>query len=270
MKDTEELKIRLKERDELKNDVSILRKELSNFNSKKKEIIETIRTKNRKAEDFKAKRDKFNSKIQELKKERGTINSSIKELFNQYKELKQKAPKKDFRRMEMELKRLEWTLQTRVLKVEKEDELVKRIEILKTDLKDFKDLIALSKEIDVKKLKSKKIHTKILTYSQESQKHHETFLENIKEIRTLEGQIDDINQRKDASGSKLDEAKEALKLKDADVKKLSESLEKEEKKRQEKSVDELKKEAKLVYERFKKGEKLSTEDLFLLQRFGQI
>jgi uncharacterized coiled-coil DUF342 family protein len=41
-------------------------------------------------------------------------------------------------------------------------------------------------------------------------------------------------------------------------------------KKQEKSTDELKKEAKLVYERFKKGEKLSTEDLFLLQRFGQV
>ncbi len=43
-----------------------------------------------------------------------------------------------------------------------------------------------------------------------------------------------------------------------------------EKKKQEKSVEELKKEAKQVYEKFKKGEKLSTEDLFLLQRFGQI
>jgi uncharacterized coiled-coil DUF342 family protein len=270
MKKTEELKIQLTERDDLKREVSVLRKDLSSFNSKKKDLIEAIKTKNRKAEDFKAKRDKFNSKIQELKKERTSINSAIKGLFNSYKELRQDAPKKDFKRMEVELNRLEWTLQTRVLKVEKEDELVKRIEVLKNDLRDFKDLISISKEIDAKKLKSKKIHSKILTYSQESQTHHEAFLENIKDIRAIEAQIDEINKKKERVTTKLDEVKEALKAKDQAVKKLSESLEGEEKKRQEKSTSELKKEAKLIYEKFKKGEKLSTDDLFLLQRFGQI
>jgi phosphoserine phosphatase len=270
MKKTEELKLRIKERDELKKEVSILRKELSNFNSRKKDIIESIKEKNRKAEDFKAKRDRFNSKIQELKKERGAINSLIKELFTNYKELRQNAPNKDFKKMEVELNRLEWTLQTRVLKVEKEDELVKRIEVLKTELKDFKDLIALSKEIDSKKLKSKKIHAKILAHSKESQTYHEGFLENIKEIRAFEGKIDVVNQEKESLTTKLEEFKEALKVKEEELKKLSESIESEEKQRQEKSVGELKKEAKLIYERFKKGEKLSTEDLFLLQRFGQM
>jgi uncharacterized coiled-coil DUF342 family protein len=164
--------------------------------------------------------------------------------------------------MEMELNRLEWTLQTRVLKVEKEDELVKKIETLKEELKDFKDLLVFSKDIDSKKLKSKKIHTKILSYSQESQKHHETFLENIRDIRAFEEKIDGVNQKKEVVNKNLEEVKEALKKEEEDVNKLSESLKKEEIKKQEKSVDELKKEAKLVYERFKKGEKLSTEDLF--------
>ncbi len=270
MKKTDELKMKLKERDELKREVAVLRKELSGLNSKKKDLIEIIKDRNRKAEGAKAKRDKFNSKIQELKKERTTINSAIKDLFTNYKELRQGAPNKDFKRMEMELKRLEWTLQTRVLKVEKEDELVKIIEGLKTDLRDFKDLIRVSNDIDTKKLKSKKIHSKILGYSQDSQKHHEDFLENIKEIRAIEVKIDDVNKEKDGVTTKLDEVKEALKLKNSDVKDVSSSLESEEKKRYEKSTDDLKKEAKLVYERFKNGEKLSTDDLFLLQRFGQI
>ncbi len=270
MKKTEELKVLLKERDEQKREIAALRKELSNLNSRKKDLIEGIKANNRKAEEFKAKRDKFNSKIQELKKERASINSLVKDLFAKYKEQRQNAPNKDFKRMEIELNRLEWTLQTRVLKVEKEDELVKKIEILRADLKDFKDLIALSKDIDTKKLKSKNIHSKILTYSQESQKYHETFLENIKEIRSLEGKIDEINKQKDEVGKKLEEIKEIYSSKAGEVNKLSESLQSEEKTRQKKSAEELKKEAKLVYERFKKGEKLSTEDLFLLQRFGQI
>jgi uncharacterized coiled-coil DUF342 family protein len=270
MKKTEELKIRIKERDDLKREVNNLRKELSDFNSKKKDIIESIKLKNRRAEDFKAKRDRFNSKIQELKKERTSINTRIKDLFTTYKGLREKAPRKDFKKMEVEFNRLEWTLQTRVLKVEKEDELVKRIEILKADLKDFKDLIAISNDIDVKKIKSKKIHSTILDYSTESQKHHEAFLENIKEIRGFEAQIDEINKKKEVIATKLEEVKEAQRIKDTEAQKLSESLDKAEKIKQEKSTDELKKEAKLIYERFKKGEKLSTEDLFLLQRFGQI
>jgi len=270
MKKTDELKVKLKERDELKREVAVLRRELSGFNSKKKDLIEIIKDRNRKAEDAKSKRDKFNSKIQELKKERTTINSAIKDLFTGYKELRQGAPNKDFKRMEMELKRLEWTLQTRVLKVEKEDELVKRIEELSADLRDFKDLIHLSNEIDSKKLKSKKIHSKILGYSQDSQKHHEDFLENIKEIRAIEAKIDAVNKEKEGVTTKLDEVKALLKEKNVVVKEVSSTLDSEEKKRKEKSTDDLKKEAKLVYERFKKGEKLSTDDIFLLQRFGQI
>lgn len=270
MKKTEELKIQSKERDDLKREVTVLRKDLSSFNSKKQDLIEAIKTKNRTAESFKAKRDRFNSKIQELKKERTSINSAIKELFTGYKELRQDAPKKDFKRLEVELNRLEWTLQTRVLKVEKEDALVKRIEFLKNDLRDFKGLITISTDIDTKKLKSKKIHSKILEFSQESQKHHEAFLENIKDIRAIEAQIDEINKKKEGVTTKLDEVKEILKTKDLEVKKLSESRVGEEKKRKEKSTAELKKEAKNIYEKFKKGEKLSTDDLFLLQRFGQI
>ncbi len=270
MKKTDELKIKVKERDELKREVAVLRKDLSSLNSKKKDQIEIIKDRNRKAENAKAKRDKFNSKIQELKKERTTLNSAIKNLFTNYKELRQDAPNKDFKRMEIELKRLEWTLQTRVLKVEKEDELVKTIEGLKADLRDFKDLIRVSNDIDTKKLKSKKIHSKILGYSQDSQKHHEDFLENIKEIRSIEVKIDDVKKEKEGVTTKLEEVKEDLKLKNTAVNEVSSSIDSEEKKRQEKSTDELKKEAKLVYERFKKGEKLSTEDIFLLQRFGQI
>ena len=270
MKKTEELKARLKERDELKKEVTSLRTGFGNLNSKKQDIIENIKIKNKKAEEFKAKRDKLNSKIQELKKERTDINTEIKDLFTKYKELKQDAPKKDFKGMEIELNRLEWTLQTRVLKVAKEDELVKTIEELKSDLRDFGGLIELSKKIDSKKLESKKIHSKILTYSEESQKHHEAFLENIKEIRVFEGQIDGINNKKDEVATKLDEIKDSLKVKDGEVKVLSESMEIVEKKREEKSVVELKKEAEELYKKFKQGEKLSTDDLFLLQRFGQI
>lgn len=270
MKKAAELEKSLKEREEGRREIAVLRKELKDLNSKKKDLIESIKVKNRNAEGFKAKRDKFNSKIQELKKERTIMNSKIKELFAGYKKLRQDAPKKDFKRMEVELNRLEWRLQTSVLKVEKEDELVKRIELLKSELKDFKDLIDISKEIDTKKLKSKKIHSKILAYSQESQKHHETFLENIRDIRALEAKIDDINKKKEEVNSKLEELKSSVKEKEEEIKRLSEALDKKEKKKQQKSVAELKKEAKLIYEKFKKGEKLSTEDLFLLQRFKQI
>lgn len=270
MSKKDELKALLKKRDELKKEVILLRKELSDLNSNKKDLIEGIKTKNRHAEDFKAKRDGFNSKIQELKKERTNINSELKGLFTKYKEFQKKAPIKDFKRMESELNRLEWRLQTSVLKVEKEDALVKTIELLKAELKEFKGLIALSKDIDTKKLKSKKIHSKILSISQDSQKYHESFLEDIKEIRSLEEKIDEVNKKKEAATLKLEGLKESLKVKEEEIKKIGDSLEKEEKKRQEKSVDELKTEAKQVYDRFKKGEKLSTEDLFLLRRFGQI
>jgi uncharacterized coiled-coil DUF342 family protein len=140
MDGAEELRNLMKERDESKRQVTILRKDLRDFNTSKKDLIESIKAKNRNAEGFKSKRDRFNFKIQELKKERGKINDEIKDLFSKYKEIRQDSPKKDFKRMEVELDRLEWTLQTRVLKVEKEDELVKRVEQLTSELKEFKEL----------------------------------------------------------------------------------------------------------------------------------
>lgn len=265
-----ELEKILKEQEQLKKDIAVLRKDLSALNSKKRSLIDEIRIKNRNAESNKSKRDRFNSKIQNLKKERTAINERIKSLFDEYKKLKEGAPRKDFKRMEMELKRMEWKLQTSVLKVEKEDALVKAIETLKSELNDFKDLLDLSKEIDAEKLKSKKIHANILSHSKESQTYHEGFLENIQGIRALETEIDTINKNKDEVTSKLEDLKNLSKGKAGEIEELSKAFDSQTKTRHEKSNDELKKEAKLVYEKFKKGEKLSTDDLFLLQRFGQI
>lgn len=250
------------------------RKALRELSKKKRDIIDSIKIKNREANTYRAERDKLNKKVKTHKKARDKHNVKVKELLDDFKKLKDSAPPGNFKAMEKEINTLEWRLQTRVMEIKKEDEIVDKIKDLKTALKDYKEILEVSTMVDKHRRESKKLHTKILALSEESQKNHEIFLKAVEGIKELEIKIDDINKEKEGITPGLDEMRaefNSVRSKNKELDKEIKDLEIEaDLAVEEKSTDELKEEANVVYERFKKGDKLDLEDIYLLRRFNLV
>ena len=249
-----------------------LRREMQKIGDKKKSIINTIRRNNFEAERFKRARDKLNAQVKGKKNERTDVNTEIKKLFSEYNKIKGNFPQNNFRRLEKEIEQLEWRQQTTVLKMDKEDELVKKLEELKNQMKDYSEIAAISKKIDKAKAKSEKIHKKILEISENSQQHHEKFLAAVKNIRDQESKIDILNKERNDVVTKLNGLTEAANILSHTIKEKQKKIKKATIKKRVKETKEveveLKKKAEFTYQRFKNGEKLGTDDIYLLQRFN--
>lgn len=267
--DEQEITIR-----QLKKDIFEKKSAIVTVNARRRELINRIKLKNNDANRSRELRDELNEKIKTLKNERNEINEVVKGLLEEFNKLKETTPRGDFRWMGKELKKMEWHLQTTVMEIKKEDELVKKIEKLKKELGEYKDLIEISKKIDDKKKISRGIHKQILSLSNESQQHHEKFLDAIKDIREIEIGIDEQNKQKNEiitvlenSRAEFKDARERLKSLERNIKNIeTENVIKSSKE----TEKELKKKANGIYKRFKKGEKLDLEDIYLLRRFDLV
>ncbi|MEE9609718.1 MAG: phosphoserine phosphatase SerB [Desulfatiglandales bacterium] len=274
---TQDLESLQKESREINSEITRVRREISNSknglgetSSQRRELINSIRVQNTEANKYKSQRDSLNDKVKKYKVERDTLNSKVKELVSKYKTLSEGVPKKDFKKLQALRDSLEWKLQTSVLKAKKEDELVTQIEKLNSELADYKDLISLSSKIDDLRTSSKKVHTSIIEASQESQIHHEKFLESVTNIKKLESQIDALNAERVILSQKIDESKAEINSLIVKAKGLEDDLKVLDTGPTVRSEKELKEEAKAVYERFKKGEKLGLGDIYLLRRFDLV
>jgi uncharacterized coiled-coil DUF342 family protein len=270
-KQREELQTKLAQ---MKRKIAEHRATLKKLRAKKWDLINAIKRKNSEANKHKKYRDRLNERVKEDKKKREKTNKIVGELISEYKKLKEKAPKGDFKRIEREINRLEWKLQTTVLEIKKEDELVEKIKKLTEELEGYKDLIDISKEIDKYRAESGKIHERILRFSEESQQHHERFLAAVEKMKELEKEIVEINKREKEIAPALDEMNEAKNNLLGKLKKIDETIKSFEIRTKtrgaKKSERELKEKAKTAYDRFKQGEKLNLEDIYLLRRFNLV
>lgn len=281
MKHEAELDRLIKERDDLlisakriKDDASKMRSSVREFNAKKRDLISAIKIKNTAANEYRRERDILNAKIKGLKRDRDATNDTVKSFLEKFRTLNEKSAGGDFRQMQKEFSMLEWKLQTSVMEAKKEDDLVKRIETLQKELSGYKDLIELSKTIDKHRKQSQKFHSKVLELSEESQKHHEKFLSVVEEIKKVEKQIDGVNKEKVEITPRLDKCTEELdaltqRLRDVEtaVKKIEVETEAISIEATEEELEDM---AKTVYKKFKNGEKLGLDDIYLLRRFNLV
>ncbi len=250
------------------------RRAMQKIGDKKRDLINEIRKSNFEAERFKKARDRLNAQVRERKKERTDVNKEIKTLFAEYNKIKVNFPNNDFRKLEKEIEKLEWRQQTTVLKTDKEDELVKQLDELTEQMKDYKEIAGISKKIDKAKAKSEKTHKKILEVSEKSQQQHEKFVDAVKNIRAVEAKIDALNKERNEVVTKLNSLSEVANTLNKTLKDNEKKLKKTRVKAKVKELKvveiDLKKKAEEAYERFMNGKKLGTDDLYLLQRFNLV
>jgi len=253
------LKVLTKERDDLNEDAREFKKVRDELNASIKENLD-------KALKYRDERDKINKEVRKYKKLRDETNQELKKM-------EYASGRRDILKIQGEIDKIEKTIETKVLDMKKENELVKKVQDLSKTLSEMKEDEKVQTEAVALKETSEAHHAKVVEFSDKAQETHEKMLEYFKNI-------DEVRAKADISHNKFIETRETASAKHEEVKAVLNEI-----RRKNKSLDKVKAKernmesekstkknmaekeiARDIYEKFKEGKKLSTEELRLLQK----
>ncbi|WP_414468997.1 phosphoserine phosphatase SerB [Methanobacterium sp. ACI-7] len=252
-----------KERDDLNEEARSQRQVRDDLNASIKENLS-------KAIEYRDKRDKTNEEVKKYKKLRDETN-------NKLKTMEWESGRRDIVNIEKEIKRIDKTIETKVLDIRKENELIKRVQDLSKQLQEMNEDEQVKKEaLELKEL-SESYHLKVVEFSDEAQSTHEKMLEYFQKIDGIRTKADEAHNKfieiKNAASEKHEEVKDTL----GQIRKINKRLDKVRSKKRgfesEASNKKNKKEkehAMDIYQKFKDGKKLNTDELLLLQKHNVI
>ena len=236
-------------------------------------------------------RDQYNALVRESKAQRDEWNVKVSELKERMAELRPERPEdkdkpgQSLDEMKRNLRRMEFEQQSKVMKKDAEAKLVKDISTLaksiherQSDVDSSLDQNSEFREVHTEfkesKAKAETHHSEMTLHAEQAQTEHEKMI-------ALYDQADRIRKEADAAQAKQveykhlgdDEHKKHIELVGSiheSDKEASSIRNRKSNVRKKKVEAENKKEAKDIFERFKSGDKLSTEDLMALQRSGYL
>jgi phosphoserine phosphatase len=253
------LKVLTKERDDLNENAREFKKVRDELNASIKENLD-------KALKYRDERDKINQEVRKYKKLRDETNQELKKM-------EYASGRRDILKIQGEIDKLEKTIETKVLDMRKENELVKKVQDLSKTLSEMKEDEKVQTEAAALKEVSEAHHAKVVEFSDKAQETHESMLEYFKNI-------DEVRAKADLAHNKFIETRETASAKHEEVKTVlneirrkNKGLDKVKAKERNMESDKTKKKnmaekeiARDIFEKFKEGKKLSTEELRLLQK----
>ncbi|MFH1133318.1 MAG: hypothetical protein V1735_02430 [Nanoarchaeota archaeon] len=269
---------------ELKDKLDVINKEKEHWFLKKEEISVQIRDKITSIKAAKTQRNTLTKKVSDVKDLRKLLNDQIRDKIEGIKKLnteKDEVQKKfnitkDPVMIQRDIDRLEFRIETEALSFEREQDSMKKIKELKSQLKESKAVSgvwdrvhSLSKEIDDLKRKATDEHRKIQNLAKESQVQHEIMLELSKDIDDIKAKEEEYYKKFFDLKQQFVELNNQLKEKMAKQKDLHNRLDADRAEDKEKRLVEEEKTLEQknieVEEKIKKGKKLTTEDLLIFQ-----
>ncbi len=252
-----------KERDGLNDDAKSQRQIRDELNASIKENLA-------KAIEYRDKRDKTNEEVKKYKKLRDETNDKLKTM-------EWESGRRDIINIEKEIKRIDKTIETKVLDIRKENELIKRVQDLSKKLQELQKDEKVQKEALELREQSEAYHLKVVEFSDEAQSTHEKMLEYFKKIDEIRTNADEAHNKfieiKNQASSKHEEVKELL----GQIRKINKRLDKSRAKKRSfdneatnKKNKKEKEHAMDIYQKFKDGKKLNTDELLLLQKHNVI
>ena len=249
------------------------------LNAQVRELVEE-------AGKHRTERDSLNQKVRESKVLRDEANQKVSQLTEEYRALKSDMPAPDknqpsVKQLKKEFSDLENKQQTQVLKKGEEEAIVKRLKELDAQINEIEknqeqsgDLREKSSALRAAKEEAEKCHKLVSEYAEKAQAEHD-------EMIKLYEQADALRKQADEAQAKFIECKKAA---DEEHKKHIEQIKsfhetdkdfaaiknKQKAVRKKKTDAESKKAADDIFARFKSGDKLSTEDLMILQKSGYL
>ncbi|MFQ5986802.1 MAG: coiled-coil protein [Thermoplasmata archaeon] len=261
------------------------------LNSRTKEWIEKrdalnaqVREYVEEAAEHRNERDRLNEAVQGAKAERETWNRKVSELLDALNRLRRRKTPKGavpLEKLKRDLRGLEFRQQTSVLAVDKERDLIEQIARLRSDIK--RREMVLEEDAEVRDLQASVSETK-----ETAEHHHQEVTRLADEAQVHHDAMVTLYEQADTARRDADKAQEQfIKTKMTADKEHQRHIEfihevhdydkiihgmraKARRSKVSKEGVTVKQEAELIYERFKKGEKLSTEDLMLLQKSGYL
>jgi len=183
-----------------KENIIFLVEKRDKLNKKVKELAEEIKQK-------KVERDKLNITVKNLKEKRFFTHLKIQKKIDAIKKYKRnieliklKITKKNYQDLKKEFDDIEWKIQTNILELDEEKELVKRAKILGTQIGRY-NKIKKEKE-EIKKLNSdiqnldkyaNKIHIELIKNATKSQEIHSIISLKIDELKIIKAKANDIH-----------------------------------------------------------------------------
>ena len=247
------------ERDQLNDEAKKLRQERDELNSQ-------IRGNLDKALKYRDERDQVNKEVKKYKKLRD-------EAHQAYKKMEWTSGRREAVQVEDEIKRLEKTIETRVLDIRKENELVKKVTDLRKKLQGMQEDTESRSEALKHKEVSETHHAKVVELSDQAQETHEKMLEYFRKIDDIRSQADATHQKFIETRENANKVHEEVKATFGKIRKANKGMDRV--KAKERSIEdkivrkknsEEKERAEEIYRKFLEGKKVSTEELMLLQK----
>jgi len=284
-----------KQTSEVSRDLSILRSQLNEADQAKEKTFSElkglraeIREKVERIKELKAQRNSLTGEVKALKEERKTLNDLLKEKISKVREVneeKKRALKKsgitaDLISLKKDIEALENRIETQVMSHSKEKELMKLINEKRKLLAETggaREVIerahAVSKEADEARKKADEAHKEIQRKAEESQKKHEQINSLSKELSELRKKEQELLKAFDEQKARFNGISDKMNEKLSRVGRISSQIKQEKEAGAEKSrkKDAVSKKKVLmdkvaeVEKKLKKGEKLTTEDLLVMQ-----
>ena len=266
-----------KQKDEKEAEISKVAEEREEFNRIAKEqrkirdeLNASLKENLNKAIEYRNERNEINKAVESAKKARNDANNKIKNL-------EWSSGKRDKIKIENEIKKIDKIIETRVLDIKKENQLVKNANDLRKQLMEIHEDESVKNEAQELKKVSEEEHEKVIELSEKAQAAHEEMLKYFRKTDDIRTAADEahkkfIEARKNAS-AKHEEFKVILSDIHVINKKLGSNKPKRRKSDNKSSSGanknrEEKERAEEIFEKFKQGGKVSTEELLLLQKYN--
>jgi phosphoserine phosphatase len=266
-----------KQKDEKEAEIAKVAEEREEFNKTAREqrkirdeLNASLKENLNKAIEYRNERNEINKEVEAAKKARNEANNKIKSLeWNSGKRNKVK--------IENEIKKIDKIIETRVLDIKKENQLVKNANDLRKQLMEIHEDESVKAEADELRKQSEEEHEKVIELSEKAQAAHEEMLKYFRktdDIRTAadEAHKNFVEARRNAS-AKHEEFKAILSDIHVINKKLGSNKPKRRKSDNKGSSGgnknrEERQRAQEIFDKFKQGGKVSTEEILLLQKYN--
>jgi len=264
-----------RDRDELNENTKQWAEKRDALNAQVREFID-------RANEKREFRDKLNAEVREAKAKRDEWNRKFNDLSDKAQILRrEKMPKSGLpiRKFKAELRALEKKHMTTVLSVEKERALVEeisslsgKIQAMEKEIEQFTEVKQAEKDAREAKDSAEGFHRTVSELAEKAQVEHDAMLKLYEQADSLRKEADAaqeefIKSKLTADEEHREHIEHIRHVHDFD-KLISGIRDRGRKARKEKDETSAKKEAEEIFEKFRSGEKLSTEDIMVLQKSG--
>ncbi|HUT27675.1 MAG TPA: phosphoserine phosphatase [Methanomassiliicoccales archaeon] len=264
-------------RDELNEKTKEWVQKRDELNGKVRELVDS-------AAKHRETRDKMNEQVRAAKDARDKFNEQVSELNKTVMSLKKDNLPRDgppVSKLKKDLKSLEFTHMTKPLTRDKEKELVEQMKSLQNQIHEREKSLEANDEVKsaIKELrdakdKAEEQHGLVSQLAESAQNEHDAMIKIYEEADKLRKDADESQEKFIETKGKADEEHRRhidhiRQVHDYD-KIITGLRQKARKARKKKDESVAMKEAEDIFDKFKRGEKLSTEDLMVLQKSGYL